>query len=106
MIQPMLVVLNTGLLFLFLVLVFRPLEVVFPARPGQHFFRPEWFTDLCFFLGKHLFWTSLVLGALVYLSGWLNGIVPQDFRQAVASQPWWLQALEVIVLSDFCIYWG
>lgn len=33
-------------------------------------------------------------------------MVPLDFRQAVASQPWWLQFVEVVVLSDFLIYWG
>jgi sterol desaturase/sphingolipid hydroxylase (fatty acid hydroxylase superfamily) len=98
--------LRTGLFLLFLVLVFRPLEYVFPAKKGQRFFRPAWFTDLCFYLGQHLLWGGLVLGALVYVSGWLNGIVPASFRQAVASQPWWLQAVQVIVLSDFCIYWG
>jgi sterol desaturase/sphingolipid hydroxylase (fatty acid hydroxylase superfamily) len=27
-------------------------------------------------------------------------------RASVAAQPWWLQAVEVIVLSDFCVYWG
>jgi hypothetical protein len=28
------------------------------------------------------------------------------FRSAVAGQPWWLQAVEMILLSDFLIYWG
>jgi sterol desaturase/sphingolipid hydroxylase (fatty acid hydroxylase superfamily) len=96
----------TGLSFLFLVLVFRPLEIVFPAKPGQHFFRPAWFTDLCFFLCQYFPWTGLVLWTLVHFNHWLSGIVPQDFRRAVASQPWWLQAVEVVLLSDFFIYWG
>ncbi len=99
-------VLSVGLSFLFLVLVFRPLEVVSPARPRQRFFRPAWFTDLCFFLGQYLLWSLLVLWALSHLSRWLGGVVPSGFRQAVASQPWWLQAVEVVLLSDFFIYWG
>jgi hypothetical protein len=41
-----------GVSFLFLMLVFRPLEIVFPAKPGQRFMRPAWLTDLCFFLGQ------------------------------------------------------
>jgi sterol desaturase/sphingolipid hydroxylase (fatty acid hydroxylase superfamily) len=97
---------GTGLGFCFLVLVFRPLEVVYPARPGQRFFRPAWGTDLCFFLGQYLLWSGLVLGALLQFKDWVDGIVPQSFRHAVASQPWWLQAVEVVVLSDFFIYWG
>jgi sterol desaturase/sphingolipid hydroxylase (fatty acid hydroxylase superfamily) len=96
----------TGASFLFLVLVFRPLELVFPAKPGQRFFRPAWFTDLCFFLGQYLLWNGLVLWALLRFSHWLDGMVPSDFRQAVAAQPWWLQVLEVVVLSDLIIYWG
>jgi sterol desaturase/sphingolipid hydroxylase (fatty acid hydroxylase superfamily) len=97
---------SAGLSFGFLVLVFRPLELVFPARSGQRFFRPAWFTDLCFFLGQYLLWSGLVLLALTYFGSWLSGIVPSPFRHAVASQPWWLQAIEVVLLSDLLIYWG
>lgn len=100
------VAITTGISFLFLVLVFRPLELAFPARPGQRFFRPAWFTDLCFFLGQYILWGGLVLWALTFFSHWLTGIVPASFRQAVASQPWWLQAIEVVLLSDLFIYWG
>jgi sterol desaturase/sphingolipid hydroxylase (fatty acid hydroxylase superfamily) len=98
--------LSTGLSFLFLVLVFRPLEIVFPAKPGQRFFRPAWLTDLCFFLGQYLLWGGLVLWALSHLGHWVSGVVPERFRHTVASQPWWLQAVEVVVLSDLLIYWG
>src|SRR5262245_59633819 len=98
------VLISIGLSFLFLLFVFRPLEYVFPAKRGQRFFRPAWFTDLCFFLGQYLLWGGLVLWALTYFSYWLDGIVPREFRSQVASQPWWLQMLEVIVLSDFLIY--
>src|SRR5262245_29351683 len=95
-----------GLSFFFLILVFRPLELAFPARPGQRFFRPAWFTDLCFFLGQYLLWSGLVLWVLTHFSYSLGGIVPSEFRYAVASQLWWLQVLEVVLLSDFLIYWG
>lgn len=95
-----------GLGFIYFSLVFRPLEMVFPAKPGQRFFRPAWGTDFCFFLGQNLLWTDLVLWGLSYFSGWLDGIVPQNFRQTVAAQAWWLQAVEVMLLSDLCIYWG
>jgi sterol desaturase/sphingolipid hydroxylase (fatty acid hydroxylase superfamily) len=98
--------LSAGLSFFFLILVFRPLELVFPAKPGQRFFRPAWFTDLCFFLGQYLLWSGLVLWVLLAFRQWLDGGVPRGFRHAVASQPWWLQAVEVVLLSDFFIYWG
>lgn len=98
-------IIATGLSFLFLILIFRPLERVFPAKE-QKFFRPEWWTDLAFFLGQYLIWGGLVLGVLDYFSGWLDGMVSASFRHSVASQPWWLQAIEVIILSDLIIYWG
>jgi len=97
---------TAGLSFVFLFLVFRPLELVFPAKPGQRFFRPAWLTDLCFFLGQYLLWSGIVLWLLVRFDNWLGWIVPEEFRQGVAAQPWWLQAIEVVLLSDFFIYWG
>src|SRR5947209_13242159 len=100
------IALSVGASFLFLVVVFRPLELAFPARRGQRFFRPHWWLDLTFFLGQYLLWTGLILGALAYFRQWLDATVPSHFRTAVAEQPWWLQAIEVVLLSDLCIYWG
>ena len=100
------ILLATGGSFLFLCLVFRPLEMAFPAKPGQRFFRPEWWTDLLFFLGQYLLWTGLVVGLLTLSARWLGHVMPHHFRAAVAGQPWWLQAVEVILLSDFFVYWG
>ncbi len=96
----------TGLSLLFLLLVFVPMEKVFPAKYRQPFFRPSWTLDLCFFAGQYLLWNGLVFWALSYSGSWLSAILPQGFRQAVAGQSWWLQAAEVIVLSDFLIYWA
>src|SRR5215211_7158945 len=105
MTMPMLLF-STGLSFLFLCLVFWPLEAAFPARKGQKFFRREWGTDLCFFLGQYLLWGAAVLWVLTRLGGWIGSFVPSHLRSAVAAQPWLLQALEVIVLSDLFVYWG
>jgi sterol desaturase/sphingolipid hydroxylase (fatty acid hydroxylase superfamily) len=99
-------VIAPGLSFILFFLVFRPVEVVFPAKPGQRFFRPAWFTDLCFFLGQYLLWSGLILLVLLQFGSWLGTIVPQSFRQSTASQPWWIQAVEVVLLSDLFIYWG
>jgi sterol desaturase/sphingolipid hydroxylase (fatty acid hydroxylase superfamily) len=95
-----------GISFLFLLLVFFPMEKVFPARKTRRFFRRGWVPDLCYFLGQYLLWGALVIWALSYFSHWLGGIIPQSFRKSAAAQPWLLQAVEVVILSDFLIYWG
>src|SRR6185295_14065239 len=100
-----LTLLGAGLSFLFLAVLFWPLEKVFPAR-SQRLFRPNWWTDLAFFLGQYLVWGAGVLVLLQWGRGWLEGIVPAGFRGLVKSQPWWLQAIEVILLSDLFVYWG
>jgi len=47
-----------------------------------------------------------VLALLQVFHDWLDKVLPMTFRQAVASQPWWTQALEVLLLSDALVYWG
>jgi sterol desaturase/sphingolipid hydroxylase (fatty acid hydroxylase superfamily) len=92
--------------FLFLFAVFRPLEIMFPADHHQRFFRPYWFTDLCFFLGQYLLWGGLVLMALKWLRSAVGTMVPIAFADGISTQPFWLQAIEVVVISDIAIYWG
>jgi sterol desaturase/sphingolipid hydroxylase (fatty acid hydroxylase superfamily) len=100
------IAISVGVSFLFLVLVFRPLELAFPAKRGQRFFRPAWFTDLCFFLGQYILWNGVVFWILTRFGGWIGGFMPAGFRARVAAQPWGWQAVEVVLLSDFFIYWG
>ena len=100
------ILLATGVSLFFLALVFIPMEKAFPAKPGQRVFRPKWFLDLCYFLGQYLLWSSLVLKALNYLGIWIDKGIPSHFRDFIGEQPIWLQAIEVLILSDFLIYWG
>jgi sterol desaturase/sphingolipid hydroxylase (fatty acid hydroxylase superfamily) len=95
-----------GLSMLFLAVAFGPLERVFPAKAGQQFFRPQWFTDACFFFGQYLLWNGTVLWILSHFAHFLDTHLPMQFRTAVASQPWALQMVEVVVLSDVLIYWA
>ncbi len=99
-------ILGSGLGLLFLVIVFRPLELAFPAKPGQRFFRPDFFTDLCFLLGQYLLWSGAVFWLLTHFATWLDEYMPTGLRVSVAAQPWWLQAVEVVLLSDIIVYWG
>ena len=89
-----------------LAIIFRPLELVFPARKDQAFFRPAWLTDLAFFLGQYLVFNGLVVWILMQARDAVNPDWLTSLRSAVSGQPWWLQFIEVILLSDFFIYWG
>lgn len=92
--------------FVFLILIFRPLEAVFPAKAGQPILRPHWLVDLAFFVGQYLFWNSVVLWMLIQFGAGVRELVPGGFRTFVASQPIYIQAVVVIVVSDFFVYWG
>ena len=92
--------------FAFLVLVFVPMEKVFPAKRDQKFFRPNWLLDFCFFVGQYILWSGLVLWTLNFFGDFLTSIIPGAVQTKIKSQPFLLQVLEVLVLSDFLIYWG
>lgn len=98
--------LASGASLLFLAIVFIPMEKAFPAKIHQKILRQDWLLDLCYFFGQYLLWSGLVLLALDHFSLWLNGYISIHFRAIIAEQPIWLQAIEVLILSDFLIYWG
>ena len=100
------ILLSTAVSFLFLFLLFRPLELFFPAKKKQKFLRPAFWTDLFFFFGQYLLWNGLVFAAIQWGGGWLTQWIPEAFRESVRTQPLWLQITEVILLTDLLIYWG
>lgn len=97
---------GAGISLLFLVLLFVPMERVFPAKKGQVFFRKKWFLDLSFFLGQYLLWNGFLIWFLNYLHTFIDSWMPREMVHAIHSQPVLLQAIEVLFLSDFLIYWG
>ena len=85
--------------------IFLPLEIFFRSKQ-QKVFRREWGTDLLFFSGQFFLFNALSVACLVTIAGWLGTLNLQNFHEYIASQPYWLQALEIIFLCDICIYWG
>jgi len=96
----------TAISLLILIVVFVPMERVFPAKPGQAFFRPQFWLDMTYFIGQYLLWNTLVFACLAWGREQLHPLIPTAFHTAVAAQPLWLQMIAVILLSDFCIYWA
>jgi len=83
--------------------IFIPLERILPIRSKQKILRRDWLNDLVYWvinsqiIGLALaITTSAVIGV-----GWL---VPPLVRAAVAAQPYWLQFIEAVFLSDIGFY--
>ena len=96
--------------FVFLSIVFVPLERLFAARE-QPILRREWVTDGLFFFGGYLLWGALIAAALVWVAFGLDGVAAADsvlggIRASVRSLPVWAQAAGVILLGDLLVYWG
>ena len=54
---------------------FRPLERFWPLHPDQSTFRPQWTTDLFYFVATHLPAQLITLGMVIpasYASRWLG----------------------------------
>lgn len=87
-------------------LMFAPLERFFPHRADQRLFRTEWREDLFYFLVSSMLVqliTFLALAPSTLLMARTGGLA--EFRAAVATQPWLLQFLAVMLLTDLAQYW-
>src|SRR5882672_10361005 len=78
--------------------IFIPLERVLAIRSEQKLLRRSWLNDLVFWLANGQI-IGLALAAFVSVfvlaSGWLLG---STIHSAVASQPYWLQFIEALIL--------
>jgi lathosterol oxidase len=86
-------------------ILFIPIERVFPLVPEQSIFRWGWRTDLVyFFVGAPLVQVTTLLTvrpAMVFFS-WAVHPAVQNW---VRSQPFVLQFVEILVLTDLMQYW-
>jgi sterol desaturase/sphingolipid hydroxylase (fatty acid hydroxylase superfamily) len=85
-------------------LIFVPLEYLLALHPKQKIFRRAWANDLIYQLvnGQII---AFMLGGLVVgiimVAGWA---IPSAVQNAVAAQPYWLQIIEIVLLSDIGFY--
>src|SRR5437763_16409793 len=86
-------------------LIFVPLERLLPLRPNQRIFRRGWPTDLVYLLLNGAIIKLGLLGVIFAVAFLASQIVPAPFRELVAGQPYWLQLVEAVILSDFGFYW-
>lgn len=86
--------------------MFAPFERAFPHRRDQRLFRTEWREDLFYYLVSTMFvqilgFLALAPQAIVNAntSNW------DAFRAGVASLPWLVQFVIVLIVSDLAQYW-
>ncbi len=87
-------------------LMFAPVERLFPRKVDQRLFRVEWREDLFYYLVSSMMVQVLTFlafapsKAVVAHSGGFDG-----FRALVGGQPWIVQFIEIMVLTDLAQYW-
>lgn len=96
--------LGTAASFASLALVFGLLERAFPARRGQAFLRPLFFTDACFFAGQYLAFSGLTTALLAALESMLaaRGL---SVAGVFAGTPLWLRVVLALAAGDLAVYW-
>src|SRR5262249_54348082 len=86
-------------------ILFIPLERLFGLRTEQSIFRSDWRADLFYFLVNSLLVQSLTFLSLTPATQIVANTHWTDLRAAMASQPIWLQVIEIMVLTDLTQYW-
>ncbi len=87
-------------------LMFAPVERLLPRKASQRLFRVEWREDLFYYLVSSMMVQVLTFlafapsKAVVAHSGWFDGV-----RAVLGGQPWIVQFIEVMVLTDLAQYW-
>jgi len=87
-------------------LMFAPIERLFPHKREQRLFRAEWGEDLFYYLVSSMMVqlvTFVAMAPSTFVMANTGGLA--GFRAAVAGQPWLLQFLEVMFLTDLAQYW-
>jgi sterol desaturase/sphingolipid hydroxylase (fatty acid hydroxylase superfamily) len=86
-------------------ILFIPLERLFARRPEQPVFRMAWREDLFYFLINSLLVQSLTYLSLTPATTLVANTDWGTLRAFMASQPLWLQFLEIVVVTDLTQYW-
>jgi sterol desaturase/sphingolipid hydroxylase (fatty acid hydroxylase superfamily) len=90
---------------IFLGFIYIPLERLFPHRPEQTVLRTEWREDLFYYLISSMMVQMLMFLTLAPSRAILSVSGLETIRAAISSQPFVLQVIEIMFLTDFAQYW-
>lgn len=96
---------SLAITFALLLLIFFPMERVFPAYAKQKVMRPHFWLDLAYFLGQYLLWTLLVYHLILGFNELFYENVSKHYVHYIDQLPLWIQVILTILLSDLLIYW-
>lgn len=87
-------------------LMFAPIERIWPRHADQRLFRQEWREDLFYYLLSSMLVqviTFLALAPSEAINAHSSGF--DAVRATIGGQPWILQFVEIMVLTDLVQYW-
>ncbi len=90
--------------FLGSVVIFLTLEKLFPRYKDQLIMRPEWDTDLFYFVFNHLAISAIIVFANYHI-GHFDWAVNVSVQEYIASTPVVLQFILIVICADFLLYW-
>ncbi len=89
-----------------LFVVFTPIERIFALHREKKIFRKGFRTDVLHFLFNRFLTDIGSFIAIVIIAVLFSWVVNQEFQAAVASQPFWLQFLEAVLIVNICGYFA
>ncbi|MDD5272193.1 MAG: sterol desaturase family protein [Methylovulum sp.] len=98
-------VFRLSLWLLIIMVIFAPLERLWPLR-SQAFFRKAWLTDLIYFFLSGLLPKFLLVVPMGLIALWLRDFVPAELHSHVAQLPLWARFVAAMVVGEFGAYWG
>jgi sterol desaturase/sphingolipid hydroxylase (fatty acid hydroxylase superfamily) len=87
------------------IIVFVPLERIFPLHP-QNIFRKGFLTDLGYYFINSLSPKLLLIPPTAVLAWSLHFLIPAGFHARVAAQPMWFRVIGALVVGEIGFYWG
>ena len=91
-------------LLLLSVLIFTPLEFLFPAHRGQKILRPTLTIDTLHYLFSGIVMRLGLMGVIVVALAAGEVVTPDSFSGWAASRPLWLQVLLCTLIADLGFY--
>ena len=85
-------------------LVFVPLEQLFPARRSQGVFRRGWFTDLTYIIANRPLIEFGLIAIIATVGDSAHAMVPSRVHAALYGQPIWFQLVQIFLIADLGFY--